>query len=123
MEYRVSVTPRADRDWEGIYRRISEDNPEAAHRFCGELLQQARALKTFPHRAESLLHHGQVRKIPYKSYVIFFQINEETRTVEILRFWHGARDQRRLRLKEETVTYAGAESEPAMEESKFASPA
>ncbi len=113
MEYRVTVTPQADSDWEMIYRYISGDDPEAAHHFCGELLQQARSLRTFPARAKSLVHRGQVRKIPYKSYLIFFKTNDQDGVVEILRFWHAARDQRRLRLREEPVAYEPAVPNPA----------
>jgi plasmid stabilization system protein ParE len=39
--------------------------------------------------------------VPSESHLIFYKIYDEEQVVEILRFWHGARDQSRLRLKEE----------------------
>ena len=33
-----------------------------------------------------------VRKLLLWPYLIFYRVNEQSRSVEILRFWHGARD-------------------------------
>jgi hypothetical protein len=38
----------------------------------------------------------------------FYKIDEETRTVKILRFWHSSRNQDRLRLKENPEQYSAS---------------
>ena len=55
----------------------------------------------FPYRHSSCAGQQNIRKVPYASYLIFYKVHETERIVEILRFWHATRDQRRLRLKEE----------------------
>ncbi len=69
---------------------------------------EAKSLRTFPQRLGSFAKRPNIRKLPYGNYLIFYKIDEEARTVEILRFWHSALDQRRLRLREETAAYAVA---------------
>ena len=104
MEFRVSLTPKAERDLEHIGRYIARTNVDAAYRFCDELVFATETLQTFPHRHGTFARRPNIRKIPYEAYLIFYKIDEKNKTVEILRFWHSARDQGRLRLKEEPLT-------------------
>ena len=108
MEYKVTITPRAKRDLVGIWRYISKDNSNAAGSFCHDLAQHAYSLGIFPIRGTSLSSRPEIRKVPYQNYLIFFKVFSSEHRIEILRFWHGARDQRRLRLKEESSAYAQA---------------
>jgi toxin ParE1/3/4 len=107
MAYQIIVTAKAERDLENIRDFIARDNPDAADTFCAELVREAKALRTFPHRAGTFAKRPNIRKIPYQSYLIFYKTIEKNQTIEILRFWHSARDQDRLRLKEEpSQTYS-----------------
>jgi plasmid stabilization system protein ParE len=108
VEYGFKVTQRARRDLQSIWRHISRDNVPAADRFCDRLLLAAESLQSFPHRHGALAILPGIRKVAFETYLIFYEIDDESHTVEILRFWHGARDQRRLRLKEESGAYAQA---------------
>ena len=101
MEFQVTLTSKAERDLEQIGRYIARTDEGAAHRFCDELVFATETLRTFPHRHGNFARRPNIRKIPYEAYVIFYKIDEDNRTVEILRFWHSARDQGRLRLREE----------------------
>jgi toxin ParE1/3/4 len=101
MAYQIIVTAKAEWDLENIRDFIARDNPDAADTFCAELVREAKSLRTFPHRTGTFAKRPNIRKIPYQSYLIFYKTIEKNRTVEILRFWHSARDQGRLRLKEE----------------------
>ena len=101
MAYQIIITAKAERDLENIRDFIARDNPDAADTFCAELVREAKSFRTFPHRAGVFAKRPNIRKVPYQSYLVFYKIDEEARTIEILRFWHGARDQGRLRLKEE----------------------
>jgi plasmid stabilization system protein ParE len=103
MEYKVSLTRLADHDLTRIWQFIAKDNPGRTTSFCLELAREAYSLKDFPLRSTESPTRPSVRKLPYKNYLIYYRVNGLTRTIEILRFWHGARDQRHLRLKEEAA--------------------
>ena len=105
MAYQIIITARAERDLENIRNFIARDNPEAADDFCAKLVREAKSLRTFPHRIGTFAKRPNIRKMPYQAYLIFYKLGDEARTVEILRFWHSALDQRRLRLKEEPAVY------------------
>ena len=105
MEFQVIVTPKAERDLEQIGRYISLDNSEAAEHFCNDLYQTAQSLCRLPKRGRIANQQRNVRRFIYKSYLILYRIDDEARTVEILRFWHAAQDRRRLRLRETPGEY------------------
>jgi toxin ParE1/3/4 len=93
------------RDLKSIGRYIASEDPVAAGEFDERLLARAQSLTVFPYRHGSWAGLPQIRKVPLGSYIIFYKIYDDEKTVEILRFRHAARDQGRLRLKEES-TYA-----------------
>ncbi len=101
MEFRLKVTFQARRDFNAIAQHIGRDDPRVATDFGARLLAQAESLTTFPYRHGFWAGQQQVRKVPFPPYIIFYKIHDKEGVVEILRFWHGARDPRRLRLKEE----------------------
>jgi plasmid stabilization system protein ParE len=103
MEFRVTLTPKAERDLQLIGRYIAQTDVRTSYRFCDELVFAAETLQTFPDRHGSFVKRPNIRKLPYRAYLIFYKIDEAAKTVEILRFWHSARDQGRLRLKEEAA--------------------
>jgi plasmid stabilization system protein ParE len=109
MEFRLKITIQARRDFNSIAQHIGRDDPRAASDFGTRLLARAESLTTFPYRHGSWAGQQQIRKVPFPPYVIFYKIYDEERVVEILRFWHGARNQNRLRLREESgIPYQAA---------------
>ncbi len=105
MEYKVTLTIPARRDLREIRAYIARDNPEGAKKFCRELLLKAVSLKTFPLRQRKVSGSAHDHVLPYRAYLIFYEIDPEGRRVNILRFWHGAQNPRGLRLKEEAAGY------------------
>jgi len=108
VDYRFKIASQAKRDLNSIWRYVARTNASNALDFGDKLLLMAESLKTFPHRHGQLAKRPNIRKVPYRSYLIFYKIDDKARTVEILRFWHAARDQRRLRLKEAAPVYSSA---------------
>ncbi len=100
MNYRITLSPLAQKDLKNIEKYISKDNPEAAKRFCDKLLTAAESLESFPYRG-SCADSKQARTLVCKPYIIFYDVDSKGKEVQILRFWHAARDQGNLRLKEE----------------------
>lgn len=115
MEFQVSLKPRARRDLAEIGNYIAKDNRDRAFSFCQELIKTALALSTFAERGQILRSRRNVRKMPYQNYLIIYQVDEKSRTVEVLRFWHAARNQRRMRLKEEALAYG---NEPVLQQAQ-----
>jgi len=101
VEFKVPLTPRARRDLAAIWNYIARSDRDAATTFCQNLAQQAYSLQTFPERNFELPERRGVRKFAYQSYLIIYEVHADQNWVEVLRFWHSARDQGRLRLRED----------------------
>jgi len=86
-----------------IWNYNARNDRDAATAFCHELAQQACSLKIFPERNFELPERRNVRKISYRSYLIFYEVHTDQNRVEILRFWHSARARGKSRLKEEPL--------------------
>lgn len=93
MDYQVILSPRAIQDLQEIVRYISFDSPANAQKFGLALIDKARSLKTLPERGRIVpeFPNGIYREIIFHSYRIVYRISASGRTVEIGRFWHGAR--------------------------------
>ena len=97
MEFRLKITIQARRDFNSITDLTGGDSKDFGER----LLALTQSLTAFPYRHGSWAGQPHIRKLPHASYLIFYKIHDKERVVEILCFWHAARDQGRLRLKEE----------------------
>ncbi len=62
-----------------------------------ELLKEALSLNTFPFRGLRLKGYAGVRFLVSGNYLIVYWIKDR-QVVQVLRFWHAARDIRRLRI-------------------------
>lgn len=108
MAFRLKISSQALRDLKeiGSYDRPGSSSSE--NDFCDRLLERALSLTTFPYRHGAWAGRRNIRKVPFESYLIFYKIHDAEGLVEILRFWHAARDQGRLRLKEDSASYPAA---------------
>jgi toxin ParE1/3/4 len=98
VEYEVIITRSALRDLEQIRAYIARDNPSAAETFGQKLLDGAESLRTFPERGGLVIQRPGARFVLVHPYLIVYRIIEQSRTVRLLRYWHGAREQVRMRL-------------------------
>jgi len=88
----------ADRDLEGIVRYIARDNAEAAERFGLKLIARAMTLSepATVMIGSALRHRPVVRKLVEGKYLILYRVFPDR--VRILRFWHAARNPKRLKV-------------------------
>ena len=86
------------RDLQEITAFIAKDNVEVAARFANRLVDLAESLRSLPERGRSVKKWPGVRVIVLAPYLIFYRFEKPARQVEILRFWHGARDPLSLEL-------------------------
>jgi plasmid stabilization system protein ParE len=74
-------------------------NPPAAVSLGHALLDAAEALAFLPYRGPAMRGRPQFRKLAHPPHhVIIYQVNEQSRTVEILRFWDARQNPGRLQL-------------------------
>ena len=99
MEYEVIIARPALRDLGQIRAYIARDNPRAAQAFVLRLLDEAESLKAFPERGGHIVERPGARFVIVHPYLVVYRIVEESRTVRVLRYWHGARERMRMRLE------------------------
>ncbi len=98
--YELQYAEQADKDLQAIFEYIAQDNKERASLYLGEIEKQILYLREFPKigRESSyaeLRAHG-IRILPYDDYLVFYTVNEKTRTVNIVRVLRGSVDYKRL---------------------------
>jgi toxin ParE1/3/4 len=98
MGYAVVYTEAALNDLRQITTYIAADNVAAAERFSNRLLHLAESLGRMPRKGRPVKGWTGVRAIVLSPYIIFYQVADEVNRVEVLRFWHGARNSESLEL-------------------------
>lgn len=100
MDYAVVYSEAALTDLQKITAYVAEDNVEAAKRFANRLVDLAESLRRMPRRGRMVKGWRNVRVVVLSPYLIFYQFEARENRVEVLRFWHGARDPVTLRIEE-----------------------
>ena len=93
MDFQVFLSPEALIDLERIVAYIALDNAVAAEWLGNQLLNTALSLRAFPERGRVVPEFGRshLREIVFRSYRIIYRLNSHDNTLEVVRFWHGAR--------------------------------
>ncbi|MEJ7137542.1 type II toxin-antitoxin system RelE/ParE family toxin [Amphibiibacter pelophylacis] len=94
VPYRIEWRPAARDDLEGLVHHIARDSPLAAVRFGQKLHDQTLLLALQPElgRTGRPGLPGFLREwVAHPNYLIFYRVLEQTRTVQILRVKHVAR--------------------------------
>jgi toxin ParE1/3/4 len=93
MDYQVTLSFSARADLRDIVRYISFDAPDRALQFGRFLISRTKVLAQFPElgRVVPEFHDNQIREIVVRSYRIIYRVDHVGRSVEVARFWHGAR--------------------------------
>lgn len=91
MDYQLLFTQRALRDLGDIIGYIAENDAESASRFGNALLDHVDLLGRFPRMGGIIRKRSQVRKLIHSPILVYYQVHENKRLVEVLHFWHGSR--------------------------------
>jgi len=96
MMYRLQYSYAASLDLRAIYDYIAAEQPSAAVRYLGELEQAVLRLREFPalgheSRYPELYSHG-IRVLVHDKHLIFYTVDQKTKTVTVLRVLHSSRD-------------------------------
>ena len=89
--YTVIFSKSADKDVINIVKHVAAENPQAAKKLGSNLLDLALSLDSMPYRGSKVKKRRGVLKLIHGNYLIYYRVNENKRTVEILSFKHGAR--------------------------------
>lgn len=93
MDFKVFLSDDALNDLERIVAYIAPHNPIAAERIGNQLLEATLSLREFPERGRVVpeIRRPELREIVFRSYRIIYRTNLKDQSLEIVRFWHGAR--------------------------------
>ncbi|HEY1717648.1 MAG TPA: type II toxin-antitoxin system RelE/ParE family toxin [Verrucomicrobiae bacterium] len=93
MDFKVFLSDDALSDLERIVAYIAPHNAISAERMGNQLLDAALSLRTFPERGRMVpeFRRAELREIIFRSYRIIYRMNGSDQSLEIVRFWHGAR--------------------------------
>lgn len=96
--YELNISELANSDLDEIVSYIAEKllNPKAASDFLNEVEKCYSYLETNPYIyaicSEPELIMKGYRKAQIKNYLVVFSVDDDTKTVNILRFFYGARN-------------------------------
>ncbi len=105
MAYRVNLTERVLRELDNIHAEINVPGSAGAARWFARLEDTIQLLASSPRMGKPAREASGVREIIYGKkphlYRVLYEIDENTRSVEILSIWHGRRKSPTLtRIKE-----------------------
>ncbi|MDZ7585436.1 MAG: type II toxin-antitoxin system RelE/ParE family toxin [Thiobacillus sp.] len=91
--YRIEWRPMAREDLRAIVRHIGKDNPTRAKSFGQELRDKTKPLAQHPElgrQGRPGLPNWLREIVVHPNYIVFYRVQAEARTVEILRVKHAA---------------------------------
>jgi addiction module RelE/StbE family toxin len=91
MGCKIIFSPQAIADLEAVVSYIAKDDPETATRVGTALVDRVAILDNFPFLGSPYPKRSGVRKLVSRPYIIFYRFREQDNSVDILRYWHGAR--------------------------------
>jgi len=99
MDFKVILSDLFLSDLQEIVEYLAEvSGSETASRIGNELLDCAMEVGQRPFIGQPVNQRPGARKVLRYHYLIYYDVNEPHKTVEVLRAWHGARDPKTLRL-------------------------
>ncbi len=99
MDYQVVLSDFFISDLQEIVDYLVKRADEnIASRIGNELLDRALQIGRNPFIGQPVARCPGARKVLLYSYVIYYEVDEAQRIVNVLRAWHGARDPKTLRL-------------------------
>ena len=93
MDYQLVLSRSARKDLRDIVRYISADAPGRAFDFGKYLILHTKKLGQFPElgRVVPEFDDNSVREIVVRTYRVIYRVDHSNCSVEVVRFWHGAR--------------------------------
>src|SRR5437867_6017519 len=95
MNLKAVWTDLAIDDPKEISDYLDESNPSAAERIGRGIIEHVKILESFPMIGPAYPRRssGTIREIVCGNYRIFYEVVKEAKAVNLLRIWHGARNE------------------------------
>jgi plasmid stabilization system protein ParE len=99
MDFEIRWTTSAADDLHAIFTYLAEIDPQAAEKQGKAILDHIELLRSFPRIGPRYRKRarGEIREILCGQYRVFYRLHEQSRHVEILRIFHGAREEPEIR--------------------------
>jgi plasmid stabilization system protein ParE len=91
VDYRLVYTKKALNDLAEIIGHIAEDDAQTASRFGSSLVAHVELLARFPRMGGLIRKRPLVRKLLHSPFLVYYQVREAKREIEVLHIRHGAR--------------------------------
>jgi toxin ParE1/3/4 len=91
VDYHLSYTQKALNDLAEIVGYIAEGDADAALGFGNSLIEHIALLARFPHMGSVVRKRRRVRKLLHSPFLVYYQVQDTKKEVEILHIRHGAR--------------------------------
>jgi plasmid stabilization system protein ParE len=91
VDFKVRISEPALADFEEILKYSWINFPETAERFGNGLLDHVELLAKFPFIGRPVSGRPGIRQLVHAPILIYYQVHEDGKLVEVLHFWHGKR--------------------------------
>ncbi len=92
MDFKVIFTKTFCDDLERIVKYIAQNNPDAASKLGGLVVDTCERLSFFPERYPAVRQRPHIRRlIVAKHYKVFYRVRHKAKKVEVLRCWDARR--------------------------------
>ena len=92
MMYRIKYLPETLADRDAIRDYLSQYYESTDKRFFKLLKEKTARLRRFPYSCPVYEDDPDYRMLIVGDYLVFYMVNEDDKTVEIHRIFHGSRD-------------------------------
>jgi plasmid stabilization system protein ParE len=96
VDFQIRITLAALTDFEEILAYSWANFPSTAEGFGNAILNHVDLLKNFPYIGNPVEGRPGVRQLVHTPIMIYYRLDESPNLVEILHFWHTARQGRGL---------------------------
>jgi plasmid stabilization system protein ParE len=91
VDFKVRITEEALVNLEEILEYSWINFPDTAASFGNTLLEHLALLERFPRLGSLVPDRPGIRKLLHTPIRIYYRLDEDRRSIEIVHFWHGAR--------------------------------
>ena len=92
MKYHIKYLPETVKDRDEIRDYLSQYYESTVKKFFKLLKEKTARLKRFPYSCPVYEDDPDYRTLIVGKYLVFYMINEDDKTVEVHRIFHGSRD-------------------------------
>jgi plasmid stabilization system protein ParE len=91
MAFKILYHEEALADLKETFHWSREKHPQTTEQFANDLFDRIELLAALPYIGTALKGYPHVRRLLHSPLYVYYRLNENRRTIEILHFWHCSR--------------------------------